>query len=124
MSMTGMDFAMGGGRVKYRELATAAANQTFAQQLTQLKTTWDTLTDEEKMRCIIYRGAGLVFSPSYTGAGLYSCIVAYSTNAAINCMNIRDGEYWVWGNSQGLVDYSSTNHASTLSLLLLDVVSE
>ena len=106
----------GGG---YKEIAVAAANQTFGAQLLQLKTTWDTLTTEEKMRCVIYRGNGLLFTPSYIGLGMYSCILAYSTAAAINCMNIQSGEYWVWGSSAGLVDYSSTNHTSPLSLMLL-----
>ena len=115
------EIALGGlGReIGYEVIAEAAANQTFGTQLLQLKTTWDTLTDEEKMRCIIYRGGGLVFTPSYIGLGMYSCILAYSTNAAINCMNIQSGEYWVWGSSAGLVDYSSTNHAYALSLMIL-----
>ena len=113
--------AIGGGNVavRYKEIAVADANQTFGAQLLKLKPTWDTLTNEEKMRCVLYRGSGLVFTPSYIGIGMYSCIIATSMSGAINCMNIQSGEYWVWGSSAGLVDYSSTNHTSTLSLMLL-----
>lgn len=46
----------GGGNVPvaYKTIAISAANQTYETQLTELKATYDTLTNDEKMRAAIF----------------------------------------------------------------------
>lgn len=128
MSMTGMDYSMGGGRVKYREIATAAANQTYGQQLAQLKTTYDTLTDEEKMRCVIHLN-GLIFRASYisNNSGLHSCAVINATEGYIYCLDIVAKKRYSLVNivsGAAIQDQSSTTSSYVMSLMMLDIVSE
>ena len=117
-----MSFVESENSAKYREIAVAADNQTYAQQLTQLKTTWDTLTTEQKTRCaILYNNANLVFLPSYFGMGAYIAFWMDANSFRSYCMNIKDATYMNYSTAGGgIVNNSSVNNNSALSLLLLE----
>ena len=121
MATSEMDYMNIGGQLRYKEIAVAAANQTYAQQLAQLKTTWDILTTDEKMRCVIVLGNVQMYSPSYFSVGMFCSLYCnankfYSYNFDIaNCKN------YSWNSIDHLTPYdsSSDNNTNELSLMLL-----
>jgi hypothetical protein len=128
--MTGMDYSMGGGRVKYRELAVAAANQTYGAQLTQLKTTWITLSDEEKMRCAIASDDGLMLTGTSSIGGLFTRVYysfntnqIYTETLTLSSCKFASVAQTMTGTATP-TDVTNSNHSSNLKLMILDVVSE
>ena len=109
--------AIGGGNVpvRYKEIAKASANQTYAAQLTQLKTTYDTLTDDEKRRSALLRGDGFLFincgGNTFTRVSVDSSLYLFSCNIANKTAKYSIGS--------SITDYSSQSNGQTLSLMLL-----
>lgn len=112
-----------GRRMRYRTLATAAANKTYAQQLAQIKPVWDELTLDEKMRCIVTidNTNKVVFTPMAAAASWFSYAQCASNNAYITSLIIDSKTVYSWTCSTSSVhDDSSTNNMATLSLMLLE----
>lgn len=114
---------IGGGNVavRYKTIATAAANQTYGQQLTQLKTTWNTLTDDEKLRCIIKfnNTNGFIFRCNSV-IGWFVGTYLTATYGYMYGMLIQDCVYTVILNIGGSpIVENRTNNTNDVSLSLM-----
>ena len=110
----------GGGNVpvSYKTIATSAANQTYAAQLTELKATYDTLTDDEKMRCVLIRGN--IFYHNNVITGEFSRTLAGSSNSYIQSMNISNQTYYIHKLPANTTsDETLSSNQYTLNLMLL-----
>ena len=111
---------VGGGNVpvSYKTIATAAANQTYAAQLTQLKATYDTLTDDEKMRSVLYTGGRILYNYN-TSLGIFAYLIIYSTAfSPIDSAVLSTSKYF--GKENNTVnDYSDQNNNAEIKLMLL-----
>ena len=110
-----------GRRMRYRTLATAAANQTYAQQLAQLKPVWDELTLDEKLRCIlVINSTGKnVFTPFYSALGTFTAVLCTSTTPYLYSLDLTNLTYY-WWNGSTIQDYTNNNNPVTLFLMLLE----
>ena len=114
---------IGGGNVsvRYKTIATAAANQTFGQQMTQLKATLDTLTEEEKRRCIFTYGSSKAMFVHYS-ENSYSYIYTGTAQAQMFTMNFSTLHlYGVSFTASGnnFSDSTSSTNATPMYLMLL-----
>lgn len=112
----------GGGNVavRYKEIAVAAANQTYNQQLTQLKTTFNSLTEDEKQRCILVidNSNGVTFTPFYSKVGVFQSSYCGPTTMYIYSLDIQAGTYYYW-NGTSIANYTDTTSSNPIKLMLL-----
>ena len=120
MATSEMDYMnIGGGKVYWKTIATSSANQTYAQQLTELKTVWDGLTDEEKAKLRIHR-SGAVYSLINQGAGIFNYITLDSSNIPTMVAYDISGTIYKSGPINGTItDRSNSNDGQDLSLEIL-----
>ena len=117
--------ALGGGNVpvRYKEIAKASANQTYAAQLTQLKTTYDTLTDEEKMRTALRIGVrGTIFLNNSPNAATFSRPTSTAANAYIQQFDMNNAslvQVTMSTSGNSFATQSSSTNSSELYLMLL-----
>ena len=119
--------AMGGGivPVEYKTIATASANQTYAQQLTQLETTFNTLTTDEKERSIVIDDSnGYHFAFIKEDTGEYSLVRTITNNSYFLTMHVKNHNYFYTrittsDSSMTFNDRTSSTNTSTLRLMLL-----
>lgn len=86
--------ALGGGNVPvtYKIIATSAANQTYAAQLTILKSTWNSISNNDKItkQFRIVRDGHVGYYPSRDLLGNFVLINSNSTGIAIVTLDIND----------------------------------
>lgn len=95
-------------------IATAAANQTFSQQLTELYTSWQTLSDSKKVRAYLKTGPSIFRIANMTDASFFNS-VCDATNVYTSCMILSSGKFY---GSTGVTvaDSSSANNNLVLEL--------
>ena len=113
--------ANGGGNVsvRYKTIATANANQTYGQQLTQLKTTFNTLTEEEKMRCMVMYD-NYMFNANTNAIGHFTRVNVNASSvieAAVDCDSCR--YLYASITSEGLTITNKTSETNTSPMYLM-----
>ena len=122
MATSEMDYMnIGGGKVYWKTIATSSTNQTYAQCLTELKTTWDTLTDEEKGKTRIVRDNSIlnvlsissgIFGMEYVASNNQKpTIIQFNILTSVRYSGVIDGS--------AFTDSGSSNNAQALQLQLL-----
>lgn len=105
----------------YKEIATASANQTFAQQLAYLKPYYDNLSPAEKYSSMLIRGNGKAYQ--YQGNDEYSYYNASTTSLSVDTMNISaytfQGVTVINSSTINKDDVSNYNNAETIKLVVV-----
>ena len=91
----------GGGQ--YEVIATSTSNKTYAYQLAELWSSYNSLTNEEKTRCVII-DSSVIFSPTTLNGRFIS--ITYSQN---------DEKWYLRNLSLNPAKYFSTSNLSTTS---------
>lgn len=96
-------------------LHTANANQTFAQQIAELKPYFDSLTDGQKMHCALRDGLTLVPCGSLTG--VFTVTALNATSVSVVCYYMTGATY---ASSNNVIrDLTNNNNNTTLSLVVV-----
>lgn len=106
-------------KIHYDTLATASGGQSYSAQLASLKTTFDTLSADDKDNCILASG-GSIYNPTSTGK--FVDVVVNSANGRLTSYDIVAGTVYEWSSASGTVsDYSSSTNPSALALKIMKV---
>lgn len=110
------------GGLRYKVIATASANKTYAQQLAILKTTWDTLTEDEKKRCALCFNYSIYSGFNYgTTAGRFIFMYAGGSpiKSYIRVLDIVNYLYFSGEVTGTIVDASTQTNSYDMTLELL-----
>ena len=96
---------------------TAAANQTFAQQLTYLQTAYNSLTDDEKMNSVLVISDSLQVKINNISSGQFSEIHCWSNDGSSNTLIISTAKRYEYSiSAKSVSDVSNQTNSGTLKL--------
>lgn len=95
---------------------TAAANQTYAAQLTELKPYFEALTAEQKQRCALDAN-GFIYDILYTGSGYFNIVILFGSDIQYDIMNIDACTFNVTVSGT-TTDKSSDTNSGPISLII------
>lgn len=95
---------------------TAAANQTYAAQLTELKPYFEALTAEQKQRCAL-DADGFIYDILYTGSGYFNIVILSGSDIQYDIMNINACTFNVTVSGT-TTDKSSDTNSYPISLII------
>lgn len=101
----------------YKVIATANANQTYGQQLSTLYSSFQTLSNDERLNSLLLDGSQ-VFHPSTTSGAYQRVTSTTSGTVVIRVATLYDSKYFS-GNPPTLSDVSNNTNSNTISLLVL-----
>ena len=109
--------------VKPTKVAEATANQTYAAQLTSLKSTFDNLNNVQKANAYLVLGNGNVYKCMSTN-GVFEALSSNTPQTSISSMRVNDSKFYqslinVTDSSVTFVDSSSTNNTTVIELWTL-----
>lgn len=101
-------------------IATAPANQTWAQQLTYLKTFYDALSLSQKYHAVLHTGANILSAEQTDGKFTYIDVAAAGR---VNILSLHmansTADECVLTTSASTTDISNNNNTNTLELIVL-----
>ena len=109
--------------VKPTKVAEATANQTYAAQLTSLKSTFDNLNNVQKANAYLVLGNGNVYKCMSTN-GVFEALSSNTPQTSLSSMRVNDSKFYqslinVTDSSVTFVDSSSTNNTTVMELWTL-----
>ena len=100
--------------IVYNVVATAQANQTYAQQINILKPYFTALSDDEKKRTLVYWGNAILNCANYA-LGQYTRIVA------VQATDIQVVDFNAVKHYRGGADTTNTTDTEILKLVIMDI---
>lgn len=105
--------------LNYKTLASSSGTKTIKNHLLALATTYNSLTEDEKLRTVLTQGAA-VFQPISTGGGYFS-IGTNGTTIYTSIIYIVQGIFYSASNSNAPTDIGGNTDSNTWALRLLAV---
>lgn len=109
--------------IAYTELATATANTSFGSQITELKTTFDSLSMNNRRRCGVIVGSS-IFKITITSGDFMCAEVQSSGVVATYMISMTYGKYLATAIStngtSSYNDYSTVQYSGSMKLVLLN----
>ena len=106
-----------GSTGQYTKVAESAANKTFATQIGELKTAFDSLTDAQKLSAKIVLSNGAIYEQAATG-GVFTYI-RVAGDFVVGTLNMLDSTYKSCTNSFTINNGSSSTDANSMQLWAL-----
>lgn len=101
----------------YKVVAISSASGTYAQKLAELKTTFDSLNDSQKVSAVLRLGMSLLTCQDMRGIFFAA---AARTTTIVDYAYINTGEYFRSTNGT-ITDVSTTSNAVQIELLVISV---
>ena len=108
------------GGVYYKTVATSAENQTWAKQLSDIKSAYNSLSNDDKMKCIIVSYVD-IFIPGTISGDFRKFFVNSSGATVVMYLNINNTTYQSGAVSSNVTDYSSSSHNRSMELKVLSM---
>lgn len=98
-------------------LATAAANQTYAQQLDDISAAFGVLSDQLRSRCIL-KVENAIYHVSDIG-GLFTKTLCDATTAYITTLKVNTHQALEYTSAGSVTEFSSATNSETMQLIML-----
>ena len=106
--------------LKYVELASANANQTYAAQLATLYTTYSNLSSDEKQLTRLRMGTAQFFDVQRADLGIYNCCLNAAGSWFLLGADLYNHKYYTCQNFGTITDASNQTNPSDMVLCILD----